>query len=100
MERHGHTPGPQAIASYSATAEFIQAMADGTAPPVLAVATGPTGSGKTEEVCAAVRELLHDPQYRDVGVLVLVSTLRQIVPLVQRRELNAHQFAVKVGTDP
>jgi hypothetical protein len=67
---------------------------------VLAVATGPTGSGKTEEVCAAVRELLRDPQYSDVGVLVLVSTLRQIVPLIERMQLQAHQYAVKVGTDP
>jgi hypothetical protein len=100
MGRHGHTPSAQAIDSYRATADFIQAMADGTAEPVLAVAGGPTGSGKTEEVCAAVRELLRDPAYNEVGVLVLVSTLRQIVPLIERIGLEPEQYVVKVGTDP
>jgi hypothetical protein len=100
MQSHGHEPSAQAIESYRATAKFIQAMADGSADPVLAVATGPTGSGKTEEVAAAVRELLRDPAYRNVGILVLVSTLRQIVPLIERMELKPHQYAVKVGTDP
>lgn len=96
---YGHCPSEQHWAGLDAVAEFVQQMADGTAKPHFAYSALPTGMGKTSLVIEAVRALVSDPHYRDVGVVIFVNLLEQIPILVRDMGLQPDQFAVVTGAN-
>jgi hypothetical protein len=87
------------LESLTAVATTVQKMVNGTAGPMLYLATQPTGWGKTSVVAASVKAIVNEPACADVGVLVLVNQLEQIPILVKRMGLRKDQFDVRTGKE-
>ena len=99
LTSYGRVLREEDLEAYRAVARTIAAMVHGTAGHCFYISPQPTGAGKTEEAAAAVREIVCDPALSHVGVLILVNTLDQIEPLVERMGLEPHQYAVRAAKD-
>jgi hypothetical protein len=99
VEEYGHSWSPADEESLNGIAHVVADMANGVADPLLYISTLPTGWGKTTSIVAAVREIVRDRSLRNVGVLIMVSTLAQIPDLVSRMGLREDQYAVRTGID-
>lgn len=75
----------------------IRMMADGKAPRCFMLSTLPTGAGKTTLMVEAVKAIIADPAYADVGIVVFVSYLSQIPILAHEMGLREDQYAVRTG---
>lgn len=97
FERWGHNPSPEHWKGLCAIAEIIETQANGSARKEFTYSALPTGMGKTSVLVEAVRILVSDPAFTDVGVVIFTNTLDQIPVLIGEMGLQPEQFAVRTG---
>jgi hypothetical protein len=88
-----HRPSKDMIFALRDVMESMASMATGTSPRRFYLSSLAPGAGKSQAVCAFVRELLKTP-LRGAGVIVCVARLSEIKPLADAMGLLVSQFAV------
>jgi hypothetical protein len=75
----------------------IERMAHDVAGDKHLLSALPTGMGKTTALAITIRQMLDDPAYRGVGIVILVNQLNLIRPLLKRIGLadNDPRFAIR-----
>lgn len=92
--RCGHKPSPSMVNALEDVARTIQDMAEGSAEPVYYLSALDPGVGKTRTLASALKVLVGDKAYADVGVIVFLSRRSEIEVLVREIGLARHAFAV------
>lgn len=102
----GHFPTEAHWQGLTALAGAIEDMASGRAKSVFTYSALPTGMGKTSVMVEAVRQMLADPAYAEIGIVIFTHQLDHIRLLTRELELlnplfdvNSweRRFAVRTG---
>ena len=99
FSRRGHDPSPDMWDALEDLVDRLEAMADGTCPPVFYLSSLDPGVGKTQTIVHFLRALVADLKYSDVGVLIGVARLDEISALVKEDQLPKDKFAVLTRDD-
>jgi hypothetical protein len=94
----GHSPSKAHWEGLAAIARTIEDMALGKAKAEYHYSYLPTGMGKTSVVLECIRQLLADPAYAQIGIVVFTHQLAHIKTMIKELALRADQYAVRTGT--
>ena len=98
LSEWGSSPSVEHVRGIEDAAQFIAKMASGTAPRVIAISSMSTGMG---EVAATTGKVLtSNATYADVGMLVFISTKRDLESMIERMGFTLGpdpRYAVRTG---
>jgi hypothetical protein len=90
---------PEVWAEHQVTADCLEIMANGKLSAKAYLNTLWTGAGKTTLMVCFVGCLVKSPEYQEVGVIICIPYLKQILDLIETTKLEPSQFAVYVNED-
>lgn len=96
----GHNPSKAQMNALRELMLVMQHLVDGSAEHLYYLSSLDPGIGKTQAVIHFVRELLADPKYEDVAMVILLGRLAEIESYVESMNLNPEDFAVQVYNNP
>ena len=98
FRRRGHDPAEAHWTALRAVLETFQAMANGTADPVVYLASLDPGFGKSSAIVAAAVAMSTMPRYSDTGVLIAVGRLDEARSLIAEMKAWGNDLPVAART--
>ncbi|NVJ64412.1 MAG: DEAD/DEAH box helicase family protein, partial [Flavobacteriaceae bacterium] len=99
FQRRGHVPNSDQWSSLEEVLKCLVAMANGDAQPVVHLSSLDPGVGKTTTYIHFIRNLVHLPQYSEVGILICLPRLDEVKRVVAELDLDPRKLCVKTSKD-
>lgn len=97
FKRNQHHPSEGQLDALENIVTTIDGMANNTLKDLVYLSAIDPGVGKTQTVVHCIRRMVSSEQYRDIGIMILVSRLQEIRTLVEEMGLKNDRYAVIVG---